>query len=391
MAKTPLAWRNFINNKARMFASVGGVAFAVVLMFIEMGFLNGLYDSQTEVVKKIDADLMIVNVHKEAIVPKLPFALNRLITAKRHPDVAGVYPLYIEEFRALWKNEKDNKDYPILVFAFNPDDPIWLIPEVKAQAEKLKLADSALLDSSGKDFFGEKKADVRAELARRKVRVVGTFPLGSDFRVDGNVFVSDQTFFKTFASEPYLSGKQTTGLPVISKVDFGIVKVRAGADVLRVQRELQNSLEKDVVVLTKDEFMGQVKKYWGESKPVGYVFGMGTIVGFFIGVTICYQILFTDINDNLPQYATLKAMGYGNNFLAKIVFQQALILALFGFVPGLLVSLGIYALLQKLSGILMLLTPGRGAMVFVLTVVMCLVSAGIAIRKVMKSDPAELF
>jgi putative ABC transport system permease protein len=358
-------------------------------MFIEMGFLNGLYDSQTQVVKLIDADLMIVNAHKEAVVPKLPFPRKRLTQAKGHQDVAGAYPLYIEEFRALWKNEKDNKDYPILVYAFDPDDPIWLIPEVKAQAHLLKIADSALLDSSGKKFFGENRADVRAELARKKVRVVGTFPLGPDFRADGNVFLSDKTFFKCFA-EGYRSGG-LTDLPVTSKVDFGIVKVRSGADVKAVQQDLTRMLPSDVIVLTKDEFIGQVKRYWGESKPVGYVFGMGTIVGFMIGVTICYQILFTDISDNLPQYATLKAMGYANSFLVRVVIQQALILAVFGFFPGLLVSLGIYALLQKISGILMLLTPERAAMVFVLTVVMCLVSAGIAIRKVINSDPAELF
>src|SRR5438105_3743402 len=154
MALTPLAWRNFINNKPRMFASIGGVAFAVVLMFIEMGFLNGLYDSQTQVVKMIDADLLIVNAHKEAVVPKLPFALNRINQARAHPDVVGAYPLYLEEFRALWKNDKNKRDYPILVFAFDPDDPIWLIPEVKANAHLLKMEDSALLDSGSKDFFG---------------------------------------------------------------------------------------------------------------------------------------------------------------------------------------------------------------------------------------------
>jgi len=85
MARTPLAWRNFINNKPRMFASVGGVAFAVVLMFIEMGFLNGLYDSQSQVVKMIDADLFIVNAHKEAVVPKLPFAEIRITRPRRTP------------------------------------------------------------------------------------------------------------------------------------------------------------------------------------------------------------------------------------------------------------------------------------------------------------------
>src|SRR5437764_14973333 len=115
MARTPLAWRNFINNKPRMFASVGGVAFAVVLMFIEMGFLNGLYDSQSQVVKMIDADLFIVHAHKEAVVPRMPFSDRTLNRVRDQAGVASVHPLYVEEFRAMWKND-EGKDYPILVF-----------------------------------------------------------------------------------------------------------------------------------------------------------------------------------------------------------------------------------------------------------------------------------
>src|SRR5436305_513409 len=224
MARTPLAWRNFINNKPRMFASVGGVAFAVVLMFIEMGFLNGLYDSQIQVVKLLDADLFLVHAHKEAIVPRLPFSERNISRARgAHPDVVSVCPLYVEEFRALWKNKKDGKDYPILVYGFRPDDPVWLIPEVRAQAKKLNGGDYALIDSAGKDFYGDRRPDVRAELSRTQLTVVGTFPLGSDFRVDGNVLVSVKTFTKVF------NGSE-------DNVDFGLVKVKPGADINAVRR-----------------------------------------------------------------------------------------------------------------------------------------------------------
>src|SRR5262249_18449942 len=139
-----------------------------------------------------------------------------------------------------------------------------------------------------------------------------TFPLGPDFRVDGNVIVSTKTFFRCFGEPPagedygpggYRPGPR--GLPVASKVEFGLLKVRPGAKVRAVQKDLQESLPRDVRVMTRDEFMDQVKSFWGTSKPVGYVFGLGTLVGFLIGVTICYQILYTDINDHLAQYATL--------------------------------------------------------------------------------------
>src|SRR5436309_533564 len=144
----PLAWKNFVHNKPRMLASVGGVAFAVVLMFVEMGFSNGLYDSQTYIINRLNADLVIVSVNKEAVVPKLPFPRNRLVQARGVPGVEATYPLYVEEYRSLWKNSQDHKEHPILVYAFDPDDPVFLIPEVTRQADRLKVQDTALIDAN---------------------------------------------------------------------------------------------------------------------------------------------------------------------------------------------------------------------------------------------------
>jgi putative ABC transport system permease protein len=379
----PLAWNNFVYNKARMLASVGGVAFAVVLMFVEMGFSNGLYDSETYFIKMMNADLFLVSRFKDAVVPKLPFPKQRVIQARAVPGVEGVYPVYVDEYRALLKNSRNGKEHPILIVGFNPDDPVWLVPEISRQASKLKVADTALIDTKSRDFYGDLKGGVDAELTRRRIKIVGTFPLGPDFRVDGNILVSDVTF--TNSVTPAGKAKEE------SRVEFGLVDVKPGHSLRTVRAALRRSLPEDVLILTKQELTDKVINFWANSKPIGFVFGTGTFVGFLIGVTICYQILFTDIVDHLPQYATLKAIGYSNLYLMKIVLQQAIYLGTIGFFPGLLCTLGIYSVLQSLSGILMQLNPQRIVAVFVLTLVMCSVSAAIAIRKVVSSDPAEVF
>jgi putative ABC transport system permease protein len=386
MLKIPLAWKNFVHNKGRMLASVGGVGFAVVLMFIEMGFSNGLYDSETQVIKLLNADLIIVHEFKEAVVPKVPFPKLRIIQARRVPGVQATYPLYVEEYQALWKRTKaqGGNAHPILVFAQNPDDPVFLIPDVARQQSKLKEKDTALVDTRSREFYGDLTPGTRAELSSKEITIVGNFTLGPDFRADGYIIVSDLTFFKCFPNAK-------AGGTEASRVEFGLVAVTPGYDVEKVQADLQKALPNDVRVLTKQELADRVKHFWASSKPVGYVFGLGTFVGFLIGVTICYQILFTDIVDHLPQYATLKAIGYPNSYLVKLVLQQAIYLGIIGFFPGLVCSLGIYALLQGSTGILMQLTPGRVVMVFVLTVAMCALSGLIAIRKVISSDPAEVF
>ena len=163
------------------------------------------------------------------------------------------------------------------------------------------------------------------------MRVVGTFPLGPDFRIDGNVIVSDRTFANIYGGNVEPSARE-------SLVELGLIKVVPGADIAATQRAVADVLPDDVRVLTRTELEGLIQNYWSNSKPVGAVFGLGMVVGFLIGVAICYQILYTDVIDHLPQYATLKALGYHNRHLVRIVLQKAVYLGVLGFVPGLIVS-----------------------------------------------------
>jgi putative ABC transport system permease protein len=383
-ARTNLAWANLVQSAPRMVASLGGVAFAVVLMFLEMGFLNGLYDSQINVVEKFNADLVIVSTHKQAVCPTQPFTRRRLQQARTHPAVAAAYPVYLEELRGTWKNETNGKNYPVLVFGFHPADPVFTIPAVREQSTLLAMPGTALLDSRSKPYYGSLKPGAEGELFRHKLKLVGTFPLGADFRVDGTMLVGERTFLRSFADP-------ATGATSGDRIEFGLIKVAPGTNVRAVQAALARDLPSDVAVLTLQELCGRVKEYWGNSKPVGYVFGLGMFIGFVIGVMICYQILYTDVVDHLPQFATLKAMGYSNDFLINVVLKQATYLALIGFTPGLVTSWVLYRALESVSGIPMILNGPRISLVFVFTLIMCLVSGSIAIRRAVELDPAEVF
>lgn len=382
--RVPLAWLNLCESRRRLLASVSGVSFAVVLMFLELGFLHGLYDSQTRVAELLNADLIMMHRHKEALVPSLAFSRRRLVQARGFEGVAAAWPLYVEEYHARWKSAGTGSEHPILVYGFDPDDPVLLIPEVAAQAYKLRQPDTALLDRRSKAVYGELAADVSAELSGRAIRVVGTFPLGPDFRVDGNVLLSDRTFFKLFS-------KPSTAAAFPGHVELGLIKVSRGADPLEVRSRLESALPHDVRIVTRREFIEQIRRFWGVSKPVGYVFGLGTALGLIVGIVICYQIQYSGVLDRLPQYATLRAMGYSKAFLVKVVLQEAVFQALLGFVPGLLISGGLYWLLHAASGMRMRLLPERMLLVLGLTVVMCAVSGALAVRKALRADPAEVF
>ena len=147
----------------------------------------------------------------------------------------------------------------------------------------------------------------------------------------------------------------------------------------------------DVTVMTKDEFRNQERHYWKTATPVGFVFGLGLVMGLIVGVVICYQVLATDVADHLPEFATLKAMGYSDRYLAGIVLQQALLLAIVGFMPGVVLSGLLYWILGYATGLPLLLTIPRAGLVLLLTIVMCSASGMLTVHKLRSADPADLF
>ena len=300
------------------------------------------------------------------------------------PGVQAAYPLYIEDERTWLRNVDTHKKRQIRVIAFPPGAPLFLNPEITAQSAALRMPDTALIDRQSKSYFGKREAGLVTELAGKSIRVLGTFRLGTDFSNEGTVVMSDRTFLRYF-SPP---GRPTDRL---GQVELGVVQVAPQTDVATVVAALRRALPSDVAVYTKPEYFAHERRYWQKSTPIGMVFGLGAAMGFVIGVIICYQVLYTDVVDHLPQFATLKAIGYNNGFMLRLILVQALFLACLGFVPGLLIAAGCYVLLAKWTGLLIFLTLPRVAVVWALTVTMCLCAGSLAVRKVLSTDPAEVF
>ncbi|MGD0899242.1 MAG: ABC transporter permease DevC [Thermoguttaceae bacterium] len=395
---TPLARSNLTHNLRRLAVAVAGIGFAVVLMFMQLGFRSALFDSTVKVVADLDADLLLVNKAQYALPARQSFDYKRIAQARGCGGVAAVYPLYTETMGTDWqpapdptKRVADAKPYPIRVLAFNLDDPVFLTPEIRAQTEALREPGTALIDSRSKKQYGIPKTIemVRRmqgeELASQSIRLVGTFPMGTDFANDGNLIMSTANLVKFF---PY----RAMGSDPLGSVDLGIVRVAPGADLQEVRRGLQSRFQDtELAVYTKQDFIRKEIGFWDRSTPIGYIFGIGTIMGFIVGVIICYQVIYSDIADHMPEFATLKAMGYRNRFFMGIVLQMALYLSVIGYVPGLLISMLVYDRLAHGTGLLLNMTLPEAGLVFVLTLGMCIASGCLAMRKVLAADPAELF
>lgn len=378
-----LAWRQLRYEPARLAAALSGVVFATLLIFMQIGFMNALFDSAVLVQNSLRADLFLMHRTTEALWRSASFPRARLAQALALPEVERVTPLYVAN--VPWKNPETGLNRTLLLFGVDPtarllgfhglDDAAW---------DAISRPDTILFDERGKPEFGPIRSLLAqgpffGELNRKRVEVVGSFGLGATFSSESNAIASEATFWRI------ASGRNP------SQVDVGAIVLKQGADVVAAKRALQALLPDDVMVFTRRELAQFERDYWANVAPIGFIFGLGVAIGLVVGCVIVYQILFSDISRHLGEYATLKAMGYTNGYLARVVMSAALILAVLGFIPGLLLSLGLYEIATAQIFIPLHMTIPRAAFVFALIFVMCVVSGLIAIRKLRDADPADMF
>ena len=383
MFRTPLAWLQLKKEKLRFAVALAGVAFAVVLILMQLGFREAMFTSAVRLLERLRYDVVLISNDTAFIVAPSEFAEARLQQARAVPGVASVAP--IRTWLGTFENPQDHSVRRIFIIGVRPsDDPID-VPEISRQLSLLQFEDKVLFDERSRPEFGpigelvREHGPIRVEVNQREVEVVGTFPLGSSFGIDGNVVTSDTNFLRL--------------LPIHApgEIDFGLVRAAPGISPVVLRDRIRAAVDRDVLVLTRAEWIAREQAYWGATTPIGYVFAFGTIVGLFVGAIIVYQILFADVSDHLPEYATLKAMGYTDLYVSSVVVQQAVILAIGGFIPGLLISAYLYSVAGSATRLPMLLTPERIAIVLGLTIAMCAISALFALRKVRRADPAEIF
>jgi putative ABC transport system permease protein len=382
-AAAPLARRNLVADPWRLARSVAGIAFAVLLMMLEIGFRDGYIESMLLMMRQLDGDIMLVNTSMYQFERAQPFPRRLLAVALGAPGVASARPFYVERTRGIWKNPQNEQHFVVSVFAFDPDQPVLKLPEIADHLAALRQPYTIMFDRHARTDLGSADAGTRTELAGRAVRVIGTFWLGPNFFNDGNIVMGDHTYFTLFGGA---GDKHDRPDP-----EVGVVKLRDGYDRSAALSALRALMPPGVAVLTKQEMLDQEAELHARYSPVGPIFNVGVIVGFFVGMLISYQILFSEISDQLPQYATLKAIGYTTPYLVKVVLQQAVFYALVGYIPAWCLAALMFRIIAAIAVGPMQVTVSLTLTTLALTLVMCVVSALIAVRRVVAADPAEVF
>lgn len=382
--KIPLSWLQLTHQKTRLAVAIAGIAFADILMFMQLGFKNALFDSSVRLHESLQGDIFILHSQTDSLVGGKSFSSRRLYEVMGVEGVKNVSPLYINV--TDWKNPITKGNRRIFVVGVNPVNNLFTLPGMEEALPLIKQPDVVLFDERSRGEFGPIKQDfeagkvVKTEVANRKITVGGLFALGASFGADGTVVTSDLNFFRIFPT-------RSKGL-----IDVGVIQLEPNANLDVTLKKIKDKLSsKDIQIFTKEGLIEHEKSYWQKRTTIGFVFGLGTVMGFVVGTIIVYQILYTDVVDHLPEYATLKAMGYGDNYLLMVIFQEALLLAVIGFIPSLGFSLFFYANTAKATGLPILMTVTRAVMILLLTMLMCTLSGAIAVGKLRSADPADIF
>jgi putative ABC transport system permease protein len=381
--RTPLGWRQLSHDKPRLLTAIAGIAFADILIFLQLGFQGALFYSNTKLPRQLNGDLFIFSAEAVNLTKPYTFSRRRLYQAMDVPGVESTKALYVNTIS--WRNPETQEKALLQILGQDPEEEVLLLPEINQQLDAIKLPNTVLMDRAAKGDYAaviaqvEQGKAVQTEIDRNTVTVTGLFDLGASFASDGMLVTSDQTFLRFFPNRE--AGTVTAGLIDISE----------GADPLQVKQDLAAYLPDDVKVFTAEEYVKFEINEIKTNSPIGAIFSIGSLMGFAVGVIIVYQVLSTDVSAHMGEYATFRAMGYRQSYLLGVVFEEALIMSVLGFIPSLGISLGLYQLTSAATSLPMLMTTARIAGIWIATVAMCVVSGAIAQRKLQGADPADIF
>lgn len=381
--RTPLGLLQLKHDRIRLLTAIAGITFADVLIFMQLGFAAALYRTNTQYPRTLQADLVVISTQAQNFGQLRTFTRRRLYQAQDVPGVASADELYLGSVQ--WRNPQTRKKTSMLLIGQNPDRPAFNLPEVNQQLDAIRLPDTVLFDQASRGEYQDMIAQIQqgesatTEIGQRTVTVAGLFQVGASFADDGALITSDQNFLRLFP-------KRDAG-----SVSLGLIHLHPGYESEQVRDALAARLPEDVQVLTSQGYVDFEIAYIQSRSPIGFVFGLGTIMGLIVGTVIVYQVLSTDVNSHLEEYATFKAMGYRNTYLLGVIFEEALILSVLGFIPGLAIALAAYQVTAAATALPLAMPLSRAIFVLLLTFVMCGASGAIATRRLQAADPADIF
>jgi putative ABC transport system permease protein len=371
-----LAWRIIVHEKGRTALAFAGVFIAILLVFIELGFFIAVPQGGMLVYDNMRFDLLLVSTDYQFQAQPWQFARARLTQAASVAGVAQATPIYFAG--GSWQDPGGSLVLDVFLIGCDPAARPFTVDGIDNQRDILGETDTMLVDDATRSIFGPLTAGRKIDLDGRWVTIGGTYHLGTGFLGIGVVLMDEANFFRITHRRD-------------DPVNLGLITLAPGADADKVAAQLRQTLPDDVQIFTRDALMTHEDAYWTGRTSVGLIFGSGLIVALIVGAMVLYQTLATQITRHLPEFATLKAIGYGDANLAVVVLIEAAVIVIAAFIPASFAATAIYAVIRSETLLPVALSATSVAAVLATTLLMSAGSAFLSMSNLRRADPAEIF
>jgi len=410
-----IARKNLFEDIPRFLVAQAGIMFAVSLVTIQVGILNGFTRSTGLLIDQSSADLWVASEDMVHLEVTSPLPLEQLVKVRSVEGVQRAEALMIRA--ALWR-AADRTIAPIRLYGFDPNGQLfanWKLTQGNITA--LNTPYTMVIDKAQLSALNLKQVGDGGSIGSLPAKVVGLATDTQSMASSATAFTSLETanafstsglrstaniriqngeveVLNNVETAPARSFTQPPPSPrklsLSDSITFILVKAKPAQDVQALRQRLDAALP-GIRTLTKAEMAQQTRDYWEKRTGVGFILGLGATVGFVVGMVVVSQILYSSVADHIKEYGTLKAMGASDWIIYRVITEQALWMAVLGYLPSMALCIGLGAWTMTAKGIMILISPVTAAGVFCITVVMCVGSAMFAIQKVTRVDPAIVF
>lgn len=371
---TVLALRNLFHDRTRLAVTLIGIAFAVVLINVQLGLFIGFSRTTSALIDRAGADLWITASGTRNVDQSIAISERKLFQARTVPGVAHVAKQVVEF--VLWK-KPDGGTESVLVVGFDTEQRLggpWNL--IEGDLASLRFPNTVIVDWLYREKLGVQRLGEVVEINGVRARIVG-FTRG----------------IRSFTQSPYVFTSAKNALDYArlraDQVKFGLVTIQPGIDPRSIKATIAADLA-DVDVHTSAEFSDATRRYWMFTTGAGLALLLAAAMGLAVGIVIVSQTLYATTVDHLAEFGTLKAIGASNGYVHAVIIKQAVVAALIGYVLGWIVTQIVLAISGD-SGPAIALPAEILAATFVLTLIMCVGASLISVHKVKRLDPMIVF
>lgn len=378
----PVAFLQLRKNPRRLLIAIAGLVMSSFGILCQMGFEDSLFRSATRLFHELDADLVMISPQYQFMVLPAQFSERRLYQASSVPGVTSFASVRLGI--APFKNPVTRINRNVYVVGVTRSAGVFVNAEWQRKAAALQQPDAILFDARSRPEFGPIQAllragPVRTEIANQQMRIADLFDLGASFSADGTIITTDEGFARLFP-------QRRPGL-----VDIGLIHLAPHAAAAEVLERMRAMLPPDVTAMTHAELNAREQQYWRGTTPAGFIFKTVLLVSLLVGCVSAYQILYSDISENLRQYATLKALGFPDRYFVRLTLEKAWLLSSLAYPIGFLLAEAVYLTATRATLVPLVMTSTRAIAVYLIMLAVSAAAGLLAIRRLRQADLSELF